>query len=283
MNALEDLFPTMADFRRYAPYTESNITFELLNSSALTAKKQIIVILSQAVYNEILAHSDERIESLRSAMANLTLAKQMVFDVIAHRKNDVDIYKSEQEAMRRAYMDNYYNAMDSLVHQLFESSSQAWQKTRYAQLLTKLQIPRAELFDELYPIDLSYLFFFRTIPYQVEALDEGLITYFQRSEAHPSITPLLLRALAKATIAIALRRLDIAEFPPTIRNLFSDSTATRNASQEQSRILALADSLTNEVQRTLSDIDLLLTSSSDTSISTQTSYNRPDDKIYLMA
>ena len=50
---LTDLFVDIADFRSFAPYVESNVTFEELNSSALSAKKQIIIILSKAVYEEV--------------------------------------------------------------------------------------------------------------------------------------------------------------------------------------------------------------------------------------
>ena len=41
MTILQELFPTVSEFRKYAPYAESNITFDQLNSSAISAKKQI--------------------------------------------------------------------------------------------------------------------------------------------------------------------------------------------------------------------------------------------------
>ncbi len=48
-------------------------------------------------------------------------------------------------------------------------------------------------------------------------------------------------------------------------------------------MLDLASQLNNEVQNALADIDLILNSSSGGSVDTETSFNRPDDKIYLMA
>lgn len=280
---LTDLFVDIADFRSFAPYVESNVTFEELNSSALSAKKQIIIILSKAVYEEVCkAEEDEIKAALKSAMANLTLAKQMVFDVIKRRKDDIDIYKHEQESMRRAYQDNYFNAMDTLI-QLLTEGSESWKKTRYYKLLETLRIRTADEFDTLYPIDQSYLFFFRTVPLQQEALDDGLRGYFDRAQDKEETTNMLLRCLAKQTVAIALRRFDIIEFPPTIRSLFDDSTASRSGKDEQQRMLDLASQLNNEVQNALSDIDLILNSSSGGSVDTETSFNRPDDKIYLMA
>lgn len=280
---LTDLFVDIADFRSFAPYVESNVTFEELNSSALSAKKQIIIILSKAVYEEVCkTEEDETKAALKSAMANLTLAKQMVFDVIKRRKDDIDIYKHEQESMRRAYQDNYFNAMDTLI-QLLTEGSESWKKTRYYKLLETLRIRTADEFDTLYPIDQSYLFFFRTVPLQQEALDDGLRGYFDRAQDKEETTNMLLRCLAKQTVAIALRRFDIIEFPPTIRSLFDDSTASRSGKDEQQRMLDLASQLNNEVQNALADIDLILNSSSGGSVDTETSFNRPDDKIYLMS
>lgn len=280
---LTDLFVDIADFRSFAPYVESNVTFEELNSSALSAKKQIIIILSKAVYEEVCKDQpDETKAALKSAMANLTLAKQMVFDVIKRRKDDIDIYKHEQESMRRAYQDNYFNAMDTLI-QLLTEGSESWKKTRYYKLLETLRIRTADEFDTLYPIDQSYLFFFRTVPLQQEALDDGLRGYFDRAQDKEETTNMLLRCLAKQTVAIALRRFDIIEFPPTIRSLFDDSTASRSGKDEQQRMLDLASQLSYEVQNALADIDLIINSSSGGSVDTETSFNRPDDKIYLMA
>ena len=53
MTILQELFPTIAEFRKYAPYAESNITFDQLNSSAVSAKKMMIIILTKDVYSEM--------------------------------------------------------------------------------------------------------------------------------------------------------------------------------------------------------------------------------------
>lgn len=284
MIILEELFSTVAEFRKYSPYLESNVSFQDLNSSALSAKKQISIILSKEVYDEVVGKAGEPKEALCSAMANLTLAKQMIFDVISRRKNEIDIYKHEQEAMRRAYTDNYFNAMDTLIQLLSEEkTSEKWKATRYYKMLLALRIKTADEFDSLYPIDMSYLFFFRTIPLQKEALDDGLNSYFERAANNEEVISMLQRCLAKQTVAIALRRFDIIEFPPTIRNLFEDSKAMRYGTQEQQQMLDLATSLADEVKNSLADIDLILSSGSGSSVDTETSFNRPEDKIYLMA
>ena len=280
---LNELFPTVAEFRKYAPYSESNISFDQLNSSAISAKKQIAIILGKETYAEVVKLTGELKEALCMAMANLTMAKQLIFDVVSKRKNDVDIYKHEQETMRRAFIENYFTAMDTLIQLLdTEDSVSPWKDTRYKKILDGLQIKSAEDFDILYPIDLSYLFFCRTIPRQKEALDDGLSAYFERAEKKEDVLRMLKRCLAKQTIAIALRRFDMIEFPATIRSLFDESKASRSGKDEQDRMLSIASSLADEVKQDLANIDLLLTTETSGSVDTNTSFNRPDDIILVM-
>lgn len=281
---LEELFSTVAEFRKYAPSAESNISFQELNPSATAAKKQIAVILTRDVYTLIAQEEGELKNSLRTALANLTLGKQLIFDVISRRKSEIDIYKHEQEAMRRAYIDNYYTAMDTIIQLLEEAEEvpQQWKDSRYRKLLNSLRIRNTENFDSLYPIDLSYLFFFRTTSIQKEALEEGLESYYDRAETREDILTMLDRCLAKQTISIALRRFDISEFPATIRNLFDDSIANRSGKDEQEHVLKLSKSLADEVLQQLRDIDLMLTTNDSGSVVTETSFNTPEDKIYLL-
>lgn len=283
MIILEELFKNLTEFRHYAPYSETNIEFKDLNSSASSARKQICIILSKEVYDIVLKKEGEIHDALLTAMANLTLAKQLVFDVVKQRKSDVDIYKYEMEAMRRSYIENYFNGMDTLIQLLNkEDSLEEWKNSRYCKLLSSLRIQTAEDFDFLYSIDLSYLFFFRIIPLQKEVLDEGMTGYFERVVDNQEMKDLLLHALAKSTIALALRRLDILEFPSTIRNLFDDSKTSRSGKDEQERMLALAEQLTGEAQSLLKNIDLMLSNNDSGIVDTETSFNAPDDKIIMM-
>ena len=197
MRILEELITTNSEFRKYAPYAESNVTFDQLNSSAISAKKQMVIILTKDVYTDLTADEGELKEALRLAMANLTMAKQLIFDVVSKRKDDVDIYKHEQESMRRSYIENYYNAMDTVIQLLDNSQTvPSWKETRYKKMLDVLKIKSTEEFDMLYTIDMSYLFFFRTIPIQSEALDDGISAYFERAEKKEEVLRLLKRCLA---------------------------------------------------------------------------------------
>lgn len=277
---LEELFLNMSTFRRYVPGIESNVSFDELSSSALSAKKRIVNIISLDVYNRVVKEGKEPVDSLKSAVANYVAYKQVPFDAIKNRKANIDVYKYEQEAMQRNYMENYYNSMDSLIQELNSENRDDWSSTQYCKLLNSLPIKTTEEFDTLCPIDSSYLFFFRCIPLQKEVYDDYLRTYFER-EIEQEINDKLKRILAKWTISVALWRFDIIDFPVTIRDLFSDSKAMRYGTQEQQRLLDISNQLRDEASETLKSIDLLINEQS-IDICTQTSFNEPDDKIILM-
>lgn len=282
MNVLEELFIDVAQFHLYSPYAESNMNFKDLASSAMSAIKQVQSVISPDIYKKIAAGEDnDEKDALRSAVANLTLAKQLIFNVLSLRKSDVDIYKNEQEQMRRAYRDNYYNAMDTLLQLL--DSDEEWKKTKTYKDLENLKLKTTYEFDASYPIDNSFLYFFRCVPIQQEALDDYVSGYYERlPEKDQTNRRKLDRCLAKITVALSLRRFDILEFPSTIRNLFEDSKVMRYGTQEQERVLTLSDDLMSQALESLKNIDLSLSGNTDVDIVTETSFNRPDDKIYLM-
>lgn len=290
MKILQELFGNLATFSSYAPGVETNIDLQDLQPSGNSARKRVETILTTSVFKAILnlQEDTELKEALRTAIANFTMAQQLVFDSIARRKNDVDVYKYEIEAMRRSYMENYYNAIDTLVGLLSTDTvsepSKLWKESPYNKMLEKCQIHSAEVFDTIFPIDLSYFFFFRLVPLQKETLDEQLAVYFDKitEENASRIEQPLYLALAKKTIAKSLRRFDILEFPPTIRNLFDESYASRSGKDELVAALSLADRLDREAEQLLLNVDTLLSTDTTADVSSYSAYNNPDDKIIML-
>ena len=293
-NVLVDIFKDFGTFSKYAPGVETNMDLNDLLSSGITARKRVETIITAEVFNAIAFNPDDTlIESLRSAIANMTMASQLIFDSINRRKNHVDVYKYEIEGMKRSYMDNYYNAMDTIIQQLMstevnsgDTSSPAalWRKSRYYKIIDVCKIRTADEFDSIYPIDLSYFFFFRILPLQKETLDERLSAYYDRltDENHERIEPILTLALVKKTVAKSLRRFDILEFPPTIRNLFDDSHASRSGKDEHDAALDLADRLDLEAEELIANADTLLATDASVDFCSNSAYNRPDDKIIML-
>lgn len=293
-NVLVDIFKDFGTFSKYAPGVETNMDLNDLLSSGVTARKRVETIITAEVFNAIALNPDDALtESLRSAVANMTMASQLIFDSINRRKNHVDVYKYEIEGMKRSYMDNYYNAMDTIIQQLMsvevnsgDTSSPAalWRKSRYYKIIGVCKIRIADEFDSIYPIDLSYFFFFRILPLQKETLDERLSAYYDRLtvENRERIEPILTLALVKKTVAKSLRRFDILEFPPTIRNLFDDSHASRSGKDEHDAALDLADRLDLEAEELIANADTLLATDASVDFCSNSAYNRPDDKIIML-
>lgn len=293
-NVLVDIFKDFGTFSKYAPGVETNMDLNDLLSSGVTARKRVETIITAEVFNAIALNPDDAlIESLRSAVANMTMASQLIFDSINRRKNHVDVYKYEIEGMKRSYMDNYYNAMDTIIQQLMsaevnngDTSSPAalWRKSRYYKIIDVCKIRTADEFDSIYPIDLSYFFFFRILPLQKETLDERLSAYYDRLtvENRERIEPILTLALVKKTVAKSLRRFDILEFPPTIRNLFDDSHASHSGKDEHDAALDLADRLDLEAEELIANADTLLATDASVDFCSNSAYNRPDDKIIML-
>ena len=290
MNILVDIFKNFSTFSLYAPGVETNMDLNDLRSSGLTARKRIETVISRAVFDELLKEKEDSplMEALRAAMANMTMANQIIFDSVNRRKGEVNVYKYELEAMKRSYMENYCNAIDTLVQLLSEPTegeiAELWRKTPYFPILERCEIKTMDQMDSIYPIDASYLYFFRTIPLQKETLDEVMSIYFEKltDDNREHIRPILLLALVKKTIAKSLRRFDILEFPSTIRNLFDDSHAARSGKDESSAIFALADRLDREAEELLSNADTLLSSETVSDFCSNSAYNNPDDNIIML-
>ena len=290
MNILVNIFKNFSIFSLYAPGVETNMDLNDLRSSGLTARKRIESVISRAVFDKLLEEEEASplMEALRAAMANMTMANQIIFDSINRRKSEVNVYKYELEAMKRSYMENYCNAIDTLVQLLSDATEgelkELWSKTPYFPILERCEIKTMEQMDAIYPIDASYLYFFRTVPLQKETLDEVMSVYFDKltDDNRDRIRPILLLALVKKTIAKSLRRFDILEFPSTIRNLFDDSQASRSGKDESSAIFALADRLDREAEELLSNADTLLSSDTAVDFCSNSAYNQPDDNIIML-
>ena len=293
---LKTLFQSLADFTAYAQCVDTSNTLDDLAPSAKIARKAIEAMITAPVLNAILASEDEDLlEALRSAVANRTMALHVSFDSVNRRRSGgTDTYKYELEQMQRNYTQGYYAAMDDLLRLLdavidaddVSSPAALWQNSRYGRLLSVCRIRRTEDFDAIYPIDLSYHFFYRTVPLQVEVLSTRLESYYTRTDGDgdadkPDILPQLNLALAKLTIAKALRRFDIKEFPDTIRNLFGDSGESRTAKDERADSARLADELEAEVNALVESVDMVINDYQNNDYCSPSAYNDPDDKIII--
>ena len=173
MVQINDLFPGISDLKRYAPGISNQDELNEVQASLPFVKKNILDFIP-GFWDNILAKTDSpELHILRSAVANLIMYKNITFLVVNGRvSNEKDVYKYEYEQMRREYLDNYYNAMDSLLELLSSSDEYRalWQKTWFAEIQKEVRIKSCFDFQKYYHIDDSYLFFVRTLPIQREVM-----------------------------------------------------------------------------------------------------------------
>ena len=280
---LYQLFPTLADFRESAPNVESTADFKALNATAISTRKTIVGVISEPIWNKIKSEMDtDALMYLRSAWANRTMYAQKIFVAVNNRlEKKGDTYKYELEAMKRQYIDNYHNAMDSLLQILSNDASYDWESSWMGKQMASLKIKSVLDFEEYYHIDTAYLYFTRTVPIQKKELLLTFNSYYDKITDREDLLPNLNTALVYTIIARTLQQFDIIELPPTIRNYFDDNTLSRNGKDERDAVNGMADSFLSDADSLLDNIDLALTDGT-TNVDTGTDVNDESNKYYLM-
>lgn len=281
-----DIFQDVAEFRKYAPGVSAQTDFDELNSSAISAKKKITDIITSEIWDQVQPETDSINQSLKIAYANLIMHHAVVFNIVSLRiSGGADVYKSEQETMRRQYIDNYFNAMDSLIKELSENDNYKtlWEATDHYKMISKLELKTTGAFHSFYGIDMSYLFFFRSVSLQREVLiEEGMSTIFERAAGKDHLIEKLYFALSKMVVALALTRFDIIEMPATIRSLFDEQKSSRAGSDEANRAQLLASNLRQSAMASIRAVEMALTEPDISDIASDTSLNDERDKFYFI-
>lgn len=102
---LKDLFTDISGFAEFVPGIDANTNFALLNSHAVTAYKRIANIVSVPVYEKIIEQGkSEMYDYLRTALANLIMANDTIFDVLRKRKAAIDIYKYRAGSYKKSLL-----------------------------------------------------------------------------------------------------------------------------------------------------------------------------------
>lgn len=280
---LQPLFESINQFSKSASGVDTSMSLSDYESAATPAKKRLCNIITSGVYDAIVKGEGDAKELLRQSIANLTLYYDVPHYVQRKRRAEVEVYKNEAESLKRTFIDVYFSAVDSLLQYLNDAPPEdilaAWKTAPYYALLDQVKIKTTEEFNMLYPIDSSYLFFFRTLPIQKSVYIESLSAYYERTDRQDLISR-LDRALAQLTVAKALTRFDPIEFPATIRNIWDDINATRNLDKDQSRLLQLSATLASEAMDILATVDNALSESTD--VGSFDTDHREDDKFYLI-
>ena len=295
MDILKTLFPDTAALRRYVAGVHAGNSVDSLVSVMPSVTKRITSVLPQPLLQRVIkaAETSAEAQAVRSAFANLLMLKFVTFDAVEKRKSGgTDVYKYELEAMRREYADNFYSAMDTLLEVVSTSDEykDEWAKSRWAHLLSNVPIRSCTDFDDIYPIDLSYHFFFRILPFQREVYLEYASLFAKLKAAEESdpdevnyadLTSQMHLAFAKVVISLALLRFDITELPMSIRNLFDDQRSLRTGYDPSTATAAIASRLRAEAEASFSAVVAVLSDSHHSGGSGV--YATESDKIVLLA
>lgn len=289
---ISDLFDNILEFRAFAPGVSLQDELTELESMMPYVRKQIVAYIP-GLWDEIVSDkSAPAYTALRVAVANLILYKHVTFLVVSNRTAERDIYKYEAEQMRREYLDNYYCAMDDLLSRVSSEARYAtrWGMTEVARSLAMLRIANTEQFDRLYPIDSSYLFFFRTVPFQREVY-AGMSTLYARlkiaedehpeTDDYPHLYEQLDLAIVKRVVALALERFDITALPLTMRNLFDEQKAARNGADERNAAIALARRLRQEADEAVGMVDNVITMLGNMADLSSSAYDESDKILFI--
>lgn len=285
-NILTTIFQDVGEFRKYAPGISAHTSFDELNSSGISAKKRITDIITNDIWDAVAVEQTDINTSLKIALANLTMHNGVIFEVVSKRlSGGADVYKAEQEKMQRHYIDNYFNAMDSLIKDLSQSDDHKdlWQGTDHYKMIDGLQLKTTADLHKYYSIDMSYLFFFRSVSLQREILiEDGMNTLYERAADKPELVEKLHFALSKLVVAMALSRFDIIELPATIRSLFDEQKSSRSGSDEATRAQSLAAELRQTAMSSIGAVEVVLSKPTASGYASNTALNREDDKFFMI-
>lgn len=263
------------------PGIEANTTFAELNASAVSAKKDMVNVLTKDIWANAIKAPDQ-LPLLQVAWANLTMYKHVIFTVMKVRVNsDKQIYKPEREEMRRQYLDNYYNAFDSLIAAL--SATDEWKETTYFKQQDKLPVKTIEAFEACYPIDNSYLFFYRTMALQRMALMDGFSQSLDMVKDKEDYADQMNLAFVLYVISLATAQFDPIYLPPTIRDMVSDINVSSGSIDKEAKTRDFAVSLAKKSSDIVRSIELALSTPTADSFASEGDFQQRGDKHFLMS
>lgn len=281
-----NILTTIAEYMKYAPGVDAGLQVSNLQPSFFTARKAIAIIITDTIYDKIVAleSTDEKKQLLTGALANLTLSNYKVFDAVNTRINQgKEIYKYELTAMRREYINNHFTYIDSLIALLEKGEGDSdWKATPLYKLKETLPIKSLAQFESYYPIDSSYFFFFKTINLQQDVV-RRLINPIVKIEAIVGNKEQLMKveqATVLYTVARAIELFDVYELPMNIRNTSGQGDVATHKLYDTEWQKDTAMALRKEAKELVLSVANQLNSRNSVS---DTALNNESDKSFLMS
>lgn len=276
---MADILATISEYMKYAPGVDASLSIDNLRPSSLSAKKKICAVIGDVVFVNISEANDddESKKLLKGAWANLTMYAYKVFEAVNKRVNQgKEVYRYELDAMRKEYMNNFYAYIDGLIKKL--ESNEEFKKTRLYTLKNSVIIKSLEEFEDYYPIDSSYYFYYQLLPIQRKVIDEKISTSINlklalQNQKHKKKVE---NAVVLYCISESLKMFDIYELPNNIKNTWSANRIATDKLYDDKWKASRIIELEKEADKNIASIERVQESDSYVSV------NNESDKSYVL-
>lgn len=276
---------TVETLREYAPGVDGALQENTVKPYLRPAHKTVAMVIGIEIFNRVAGMEDTPLlDALRSAVANRIMYDYKLFETIRKRQTEqADTYKYELQAMQDTYLGYYYDALDSLIRGLNETTDiPEWRQTPAYSVLTSLLIRNADEFQEFYGIDSSDYFFWSSVFLQRRVMDDYL-TGIDLPTLEQEMLRRVKGTVATLTVAFALRQFDISMLPRPLRYPTQEG-ASRSGTSEQEAMYKLSEELMAQGEAALNRIVFDLNRPEPgTDLPSETNLNKPRNKFFLFS
>lgn len=293
-----DYFSNTDGFRKWVRGLPAHAGLDELTASYLTAKNKVYDILEKTLWDLLLVYyinpstpdpkKDTLVGYIQSALANFTMIDEFPYIAAEAEK---DWYKNEVDSQLNRFRNNGWTALDNMVSFLDDNTTAfgAWTSTEAYKERQKLIISDSKEFNNIYSIDQSAYFFYRIIFIQKEVNRDIIIPRIKTwndVKDKAVVAEAVKLVIVYQTMALALKRLDYMNFPPSIRKVVTNEQTkiVRTGYSEQKAVDNLVTSLQLKADTYIKRLEYEITRMNDTDFEIEEvnpNLNDPDNKFYL--
>ena len=276
-----DLFTDIADFRKYADGLEADTSYQQVSASIRTAGKEVMNIISPAVFLSISGLDDDNDGKayLKTAVACGASYRYQIFASVKKNNTEAKLYKYQHEEIKEHHISAYWLAMDDLLDWLDENPETGdYSESDIYKERQSLPIKNAREFNYYYGIDNSSYFFSKVL-FLIRSIWKNRIRPMlpEGWEKNSSLSDLVKRSLCYQVIAEAVMKFDVTELPRSIRYDFNHEYTKGSQMQDREKLYA---DLMGDVNAWTETIDSIVKAESGTT-AMQHNSNEETNKFYI--
>lgn len=249
----EQMFPDLREFQKYSDGMIADTSIEQLLPSIRTAMSDVAGVVSQKVFDAVLASGGtEPSDLVKTAVACGASLRYQIFATAKKNGSDASMYKYQHEEMKAHHAEAQWTAMDRLLDWLDANpATGGWSGTPEYKQRQILPVRNAAEFDFYFGIGKS-AFFFHKVQYLVRQTWIQEILPVLPAAAPDKMMDIAKQALCYRVMAQAVMQFDVTELPRAIR--YDDSHEYSKSSSPQQRT-ALYNQLTSRYNSLMSSVE----------------------------